>query len=110
MGHVRLQSPQTQVHVCRANPDAHWHIARRIPLVAGIFRDTMRDLGVFSHKRYSGGDDVGAACGQLAGAAADQSQTQVTWQCVYHWYTIIIKQSYFTRYCALLVPGEGYVC
>jgi 23S rRNA (adenine2503-C2)-methyltransferase len=30
------------------------------------FRDALRDRGVFSHKRYSGGADVAAACGQLA--------------------------------------------
>ncbi|MBX3260868.1 MAG: 23S rRNA (adenine(2503)-C(2))-methyltransferase RlmN [Labilithrix sp.] len=30
------------------------------------FRDALRDRGVFSHKRYSGGSDVDAACGQLA--------------------------------------------
>jgi len=30
------------------------------------FRDRLRDRGVFSHKRYSGGSDVDAACGQLA--------------------------------------------
>ena len=30
------------------------------------FRDALRDRGVFTHKRYSGGGDVGAACGQLA--------------------------------------------
>src|SRR5262249_43391926 len=30
------------------------------------FRDALRARGVFSHKRYSGGSDVGAACGQLA--------------------------------------------
>jgi 23S rRNA (adenine2503-C2)-methyltransferase len=31
------------------------------------FRDALRERGVFTHKRYSGGSDVGAACGQLAG-------------------------------------------
>jgi 23S rRNA (adenine2503-C2)-methyltransferase len=30
------------------------------------FRDALRARGVFTHKRYSGGGDVGAACGQLA--------------------------------------------
>jgi 23S rRNA (adenine2503-C2)-methyltransferase len=30
------------------------------------FRDALRARGVFSHKRYSGGSDVAAACGQLA--------------------------------------------
>ena len=33
------------------------------------FRDAMRDEGIFSHKRYSGGSDVAAACGQLAARA-----------------------------------------
>ncbi|MFH1811439.1 MAG: radical SAM protein [Pseudomonadota bacterium] len=31
------------------------------------FRDRLRSLGVSSHRRYSGGSDVAAACGQLAG-------------------------------------------
>ena len=30
------------------------------------FRDALRDRGVFTHKRFSGGGDVAAACGQLA--------------------------------------------
>jgi 23S rRNA (adenine2503-C2)-methyltransferase len=33
------------------------------------FRDALRERGVFSHKRYSGGADVDAACGQLAARA-----------------------------------------
>lgn len=33
------------------------------------FRQTMRDQGVFSHKRYSGEGDIAAACGQLAAKA-----------------------------------------
>lgn len=34
------------------------------------FRDVLRARGVFSHKRYSGGGDVDAACGQLAAKEA----------------------------------------
>ena len=30
------------------------------------FREALRARGVFTHKRYSGGSDVQAACGQLA--------------------------------------------
>jgi 23S rRNA (adenine2503-C2)-methyltransferase len=30
------------------------------------FRDTLHATGTFTHKRYSGGSDIGAACGQLA--------------------------------------------
>lgn len=33
------------------------------------FRDRLRAHGVFTHKRYSGGSDVAAACGQLAARA-----------------------------------------
>jgi 23S rRNA (adenine2503-C2)-methyltransferase len=33
------------------------------------FRKTLHDDGVFTHKRYSGGADVNAACGQLAARA-----------------------------------------
>lgn len=34
------------------------------------FRQVLRTRGVFSHKRYSGGSDVDAACGQLAAKEA----------------------------------------
>jgi len=30
------------------------------------FRETLHAAGTFTHKRYSGGSDIGAACGQLA--------------------------------------------
>lgn len=30
------------------------------------FRDALHATGTFTHKRYSGGSDIGAACGQLA--------------------------------------------
>ena len=41
------------------------------------FRTTLRDLGVGSHVRYSGGGDVAAACGQLAGRVAPGASAQV---------------------------------
>ncbi len=34
------------------------------------FRDALREAGVFTKRRYSGGSDVGAACGQLAASAS----------------------------------------
>jgi 23S rRNA (adenine2503-C2)-methyltransferase len=39
------------------------------------FRDVLSARGVFTHKRYSGGHDVAAACGQLA-ARASESPTK----------------------------------
>lgn len=39
---------------------------RTTPERETAFREAMRNEGVFSHKRYSGGGDVAAACGQLA--------------------------------------------
>jgi 23S rRNA (adenine2503-C2)-methyltransferase len=36
--------------------------------------EALRTRGVFAHKRYSGGSDVGAACGQLATASVKESQ------------------------------------
>jgi 23S rRNA (adenine2503-C2)-methyltransferase len=42
---------------------------RAEPAREEAFRQTMRDHGAPSHKRYSGGSDVGAACGQLVGRA-----------------------------------------
>ena len=32
----------------------------------GAFREVLTAAGVFAHRRYSGGGEVGAACGQLA--------------------------------------------
>jgi 23S rRNA (adenine2503-C2)-methyltransferase len=34
------------------------------------FRQWLWDAGTYTHRRYSGGSDVGAACGQLAATAA----------------------------------------
>ncbi len=39
----------------------------RAPVASeAAFRQALRERGVFTHKRYSGGSDVAAACGQLA--------------------------------------------
>jgi 23S rRNA (adenine2503-C2)-methyltransferase len=40
---------------------------RSPPEVEVAFRDTLKSLSIPTHRRYSGGSDVGAACGQLAG-------------------------------------------
>ena len=42
---------------------------RRSPRMPA-FRDVLSAAGLASHRRYSGGSDVGAACGQLANTAA----------------------------------------
>ncbi|MCB9569475.1 MAG: 23S rRNA (adenine(2503)-C(2))-methyltransferase RlmN [Myxococcales bacterium] len=39
--------------------------ARSERAVEDAFRDALAARGVFTHKRYSGGGDIGAACGQL---------------------------------------------
>lgn len=44
--------------------------SRTAPAAEAAFRNALRARGVFSHRRYSGGGDVGAACGQLAGAVS----------------------------------------
>jgi 23S rRNA (adenine2503-C2)-methyltransferase len=41
------------------------------------FRAAMADGGVHTHRRYSGGGDVGAACGQLAGSPASAAPPQL---------------------------------
>ena len=40
--------------------------ARCEPALEAGFRDALAARGVFTHRRYSGGGDVDAACGQLA--------------------------------------------
>lgn len=47
--------------------------ARSSDAAEARFRDTLHALGTPSHKRYSGGSDVGAACGQLAAQTAARS-------------------------------------
>ncbi len=44
--------------------------ARSPKAVEDAFRDVLSERGVFSHRRYSGGGDIGAACGQLAARRA----------------------------------------
>jgi len=39
---------------------------RSLPDREAAFRDVLASEGIFSHKRYSGGADIAAACGQLA--------------------------------------------
>jgi 23S rRNA (adenine2503-C2)-methyltransferase len=43
---------------------------RTPPARERAFRDRLHARGVFSHRRYSGGSDIAAACGQLAAAPA----------------------------------------
>ncbi len=38
------------------------------------FRAVLHASGIPSHRRYSGGPDIGAACGQLAGHAVEESE------------------------------------
>jgi 23S rRNA (adenine2503-C2)-methyltransferase len=47
--------------------DADDPFARSSAVAEGVFREALRDAGFATHKRYSGGADVQAGCGQLAG-------------------------------------------
>ncbi len=47
--------------------------ARTCKAVEDTFRDLLAARGVFSHRRYSGGADIAAACGQLAAKTAEHS-------------------------------------
>jgi 23S rRNA (adenine2503-C2)-methyltransferase len=51
------------------NAIGHGDPFRRSPRMPA-FRDVLSAAGLASHRRYSGGSDVGAACGQLANTAA----------------------------------------
>lgn len=53
----------------RIADDASDPFARASDEREASFRDALRARAVFTHKRYSGGADVGAACGQLAARA-----------------------------------------
>lgn len=63
-------SPRVSVIPYNAIDDESGDPFRRVSdEVESRFRDVMRAAGVFTHKRYSGGSDVAAACGQLAARA-----------------------------------------
>jgi 23S rRNA (adenine2503-C2)-methyltransferase len=49
--------------------DVSDRFARSTEEAEGRFREVLRDAGFGTHKRYSGGADVHAGCGQLAGRA-----------------------------------------
>jgi len=44
--------------------------ARSSDVALDRFRDVMASHGLYTHRRYSGGGDVAAACGQLAGVGS----------------------------------------
>jgi 23S rRNA (adenine2503-C2)-methyltransferase len=50
--------------------DAEDPFARSSAEAEALFRETLRDAGFGVHKRYSGGSDIQAGCGQLAAARA----------------------------------------
>ena len=58
--------PRVSVIPYNAISDTDDPFARSSGEREALFRSALGDGGVFSHKRYSGGSDVNAACGQLA--------------------------------------------
>ena len=56
----------TVVPYNRIGPDASDPFRRTSDKTENLFRDTLAARSVFTKRRYSGGHDVGAACGQLA--------------------------------------------
>jgi 23S rRNA (adenine2503-C2)-methyltransferase len=63
------RSPRLSVIPYNAIAEADDPFARSSDDRERAFRDVLRERGVFTHKRYSGGADVDAACGQLAARA-----------------------------------------
>ncbi len=54
--------------------DGHPGFRRSVPEREFAFRKALSEAGFPSHKRYSGGSDVAAACGQLAGSRSLSAQ------------------------------------
>jgi 23S rRNA (adenine2503-C2)-methyltransferase len=63
------RTPRLSVIPYNAIVDENDPFRRTDGAAENAFRDALRARGVFSHKRYSGGSDVAAACGQLAARA-----------------------------------------
>ena len=70
-GHVERTGLAPRISILRYNPIGAGDPYRRTPREReDAFRDALTEEGFRSHLRYSGGADVRAACGQLAGSAA----------------------------------------
>ncbi len=63
-----------RISIIPYNPSEGDHHARSSEASERRFRDVMAANGVFTHKRYSGGGDVGAACGQLVAKATAERE------------------------------------
>lgn len=68
-------APQLSVIPYNAIGDADPY-QRTTPEREEAYREALRRRGLYSRKRYSGGHDVGAACGQLAGKPEVQTGDQ----------------------------------
>jgi 23S rRNA (adenine2503-C2)-methyltransferase len=58
------------------NPFPESGLARSTPQRVAAFADALRDAGVVTTVRKTRGDDIAAACGQLAGEVQDRTQVQ----------------------------------
>ena len=61
-----LHGIRCKVNLIPLNPFPGSDLARPEPSVAVAFQETLRSKGISTHIRYSRGDDILAACGQLA--------------------------------------------
>jgi 23S rRNA (adenine2503-C2)-methyltransferase len=72
-GLARLVRPlAAHVNLIPLNPTPGWPTRGTPPAAVRVFRDRLRDRGVNATVRRNRGDDIDAACGQLAGAACGQ--------------------------------------
>jgi 23S rRNA (adenine2503-C2)-methyltransferase len=74
-----LQDVPSKVNLIPFNPFPHTRYKRSSQQAIDTFRDIMYESGLMTITRKTRGDDIDAACGQLAGQIQDRTGRRVRW-------------------------------
>jgi 23S rRNA (adenine2503-C2)-methyltransferase len=72
-----LQGIPAKINLIPFNPFPHTHYQRATPETIDRFRDILMEAGLITVTRKTRGDDIEAACGQLAGRVRDKTHRQL---------------------------------
>ena len=75
-----LQDVPCKVNLIPFNPFPLTQYERSLPEVISLFRDKLIQKGINTVTRKTRGDDIDAACGQLAGEVKDRTSRSARWQ------------------------------
>jgi len=75
-----LHDVPAKVNLIPFNPFPMTHYERSSNNAIHAFRDRLIEAGINTITRKTRGDDIDAACGQLAGEVADRTRRSARWQ------------------------------